>query len=607
VLDTGNQLGEDFLALPTLRRKHERISLAPGLAIRLLVFRWGPSPPQNPAGSLTNSESKEAAMPRSALRVGRWLPLVLLLALVAFPAQSAPKQRPVVDRKLDRLSQAVVTRRWIDNPSQAPAPMRARFQALHDSLARARGARRSAPTKAPTEAPTGPAILADRFNQDLEGLPQNEESVTACRSNPNIVLGGTNDYRGLVDPQGNLTGWHLSRDGGATVANEGLLPAISVGGAEVPSGGDPVDVAGSGCKLYAGSLNYGFSDPTGEVSAIGAYRSDWATLANCPGGSSTSCWPTRRPVAVAEPGHFLDKEWLHVGHSGAAGEVVWVTYTDFDFQQGGSSIKAVRCTADLSSCTAPITVSGGGEFVETQFSDVTVGPDGRTYVSWAESSPFGQAIVIKLRVAEPGSTTFGPERLVASEPLAMTFSALHAGDFRVATYPKHEVRMVGGKPRVYVVWDACRARVQGFACEEPVIKLRSSDDLGAGWSFTKILSTGGDNYFPTISDDRAGGSLAVAWFTNRFDPIFHNRQDVELVSVNPTTGAVTKRQRVTSPSNEPEADPFLGGFFIGDYIEVFAHSGTALVHYNANYASVPFFGEAFAVPQQDNYLSRRPL
>ena len=70
---------------------------------------------------------------------------------------------------------------------------------------------------------------------------------------------------------------------------------------------------------------------------------------------------------------------------------------------------------------------------------------------------------------------------------------------------------------------------------------------------------------------------------------------------------MTKRQRITSFSNESEADPLLGGFFIGDYIEVFAHRGTALVHYNANYTQLRLLGEGFPIPQQDNYLSRRGL
>jgi hypothetical protein len=47
--------------------------------------------------------------------------------------------------------------------------------------------------------------------------------------------------------------------------------------------------------------------------------------------------------------------------------------------------------------------------------------------------------------------------------------------------------------------------------------------------------------------------------------------------------------------------------FIGDYIEVFAHKGTAWVHYNANYTRMRLLGEGFPVAQQDNYLSVRPL
>jgi hypothetical protein len=539
----------------------------------------------------------------------RVLTLSLLLALVAMPALGEPKQRPISDKAQSRLSQAALTRRWVDHPEQAPEVLRDRFQAIHDSLARARAARR-APSGLTAD---GPPIVAERFNRDADGVPQNEESVTACRSRPKVVLGGTNDYRAFVDPQGNLTGWHLSLDGGATVRNEGLLPPIQVGGFDVPSGGDPVDAAGAGCNLYAGSLNSAFvEDPSGEfheISAIGAYRSDPATLAACAGGGSSGCWPTRRAVAVGEPGHFLDKEWLDVGRSGTAGEVVWVTYTDFDFGATfASSIRAVRCTASLSSCTAPILLSGDDQ--DVQFSDVTVGPDGRTYVSWIEIQPFfPETFVIKLRVAEPGSTSFGPERVVAVEAQPIPFGGfLQASDFRVATYPKHEVRIVNGRPRVFVVWDACRARVLGGnVCELPEVRLRYSDDLGASWSFTKVLSAGGVNYFPTISSDRAGSKVAVAWFTDRFDPNFQNRQDVELVSLDPATGNVTRRQRVTRPSNEPEADPFLGGFFIGDYIEVFAHQGRALVHYNANYAKVPTLGEGFPVAQQDNYLSRRGL
>jgi hypothetical protein len=541
-------------------------------------------------------------------RIAQWSVLALLLALIALPAHGVDKQGKQAIRQLGHFSQSVATRYWIANPDQAPEALRGRFQGAHDAAARG--------TRGALEAPA--SVVGDRFNRDVTGLPQNEESVAVCRSRPNVVLGGTNDNRGLLDPLGNSTGWHLSVNSGGSVANEGLLPPVEIGGAEVPSGGDPVDVAGAGCRLYAGSLNYDPEDPFHRPNGVGVYRSDPATLAACPGGGADpACWPTRRAVAVAQPSHFLDKEWIHVGRSGSAGEVVWATYSDFTIDDAAplgftqAEIFAVRCTANLASCTQPIPISVDDQ--DVQFSDVTVGPDGRTYITWAqiqgelEQTP--QTFTVKLRVAEPGSTTFGPERVVHTEDLAIPFDGdLHANDFRIATYPKHEVRIVGGKPRVFVVWDACRARVLDTVCEESVVKLSYSDNLGASWSAPRRISASvGEHYFPTISSDQAGGRIAVAWFTNRFDRIFHNRQDVELVTLNPATGAVVRSQRLTSPSNEPEADPLLGGVFIGDYIEVFAHRGTAWVHYNANYTRMRLLGEGFPIAQQDNYLSVRSL
>lgn len=528
-------------------------------------------------------------------------------SLGAFPESRAKEGTAINGKLLARVSQGVAARYWLAHPDQAPAQLQEHFSALQQTVAAA------SPGVMPPPAPT-----ANLFNLDKTGLPQNEESVTVCRSNPNVVLGGTNDYRGLLDPLENFTGWHVSFDGGTTVQKEGLLPALTVNEVVLPSGGDPVDVADSDCNLFAGSLNYDPADPFNNLNGVGVYRSDPATLASCPAGSAPSCWPVRRLVAVAQPGHFLDKEWIDVGVSGNAGKVVWIVYTDFVNDESAplgfssASIYAVRCDADLVSCTAPILISDDDE--DTQFGDVTIGPDGRVYITWSqilgelEGTP--QTFVHKLRIAPAGSTVFGPERVVYEENLAIPFEGfLHANDFRIATYPKNAVHMMRGcDPRIFVVWDACAARVNDeTVCEESQIKLVYSDDDGQTFSQVKILSVKGDNYFPSIADDPEGANLAVTWFTNRRDPSFHNRQNVELVSVNPSNGDVTKRQFVTQASNESEADPYLGGTFIGDYIEVFAHQGTAYVHYNANYRQIQFLGQGFLVPQQDNFMAKRLL
>jgi hypothetical protein len=539
------------------------------------------------------------------LRPARWALLALVGATVlALPAAGAEKGKLAPKSGLlAHLSQSVSARYWVAHPNRAPAQLRERFRELNQIRSGS------------ATVPATPVIPAGAYNLDGAGLPQNEESVTVCSSS-SVVLGGTNDYRGLFDPQFNFTGWHLSTNGGVTVANEGLLPAVQVAGEATPSGGDPVDAADDNCNLYAGSLNYDPFDPFHGRNGVGVYKSDPATLASCPGGSDPSCWPVRRAAAEAPAGHFFDKEWLDVGISGSAGTVVWVVFSDFAIDDSaplgftGASIKAVRCNAALTSCTAPILISGSDK--DVQFGDVTIGPDGRTYITWSEIQgelkQTAQTFVHKIRVAPAGSTSFGAAHTIFRETKAIPFGGfLHANDFRVATYPKNEVAMVAGSPRIFVVWDACSARLFDSVCEEPVIKLRYSDSGGVGWSETRILSAGGDNYFPTIAGDPASSKLAVAWFTNLHDSAFHNAQDVELVSLDAATAAVASRRRLTSPSNESEADPVLGGFFIGDYIEAATKAGTAYVHYNANYRQVMVLGTGFPVPQQDNFLSTAGL
>jgi hypothetical protein len=518
--------------------------------------------------------------------------LAVLATLIGFgPASGEPTSTPVGGGK----SQIVRIRSWLANPDQAPPQLRSRIQALADAVA----------TEPSRLAEPPPAPYGHVFNHDVTGLPQNEESISACTTDPDIVIGGTNDFRGFLDPHGDFTGWYFSNDGGATLESEGLLPPVNVAGQPTGSGGDPAFVAGGGCKLYAANLN------VEENSGVGVYRTTPGTLSSC---SGASCWPTRRNVDTAAPGHFLDKDWLDVGVSGGAGEVVWVAYGDlYAFDETGTehggTIKAVRCTATLSSCTAPVVLSDGQQVAE--YPDVTIGPDGRVYVTWTEftgGSFTGPAERGWFAVAQPGSTTFSAPRLVfpkdgnalRGHPLGL----LHSNDFRlIGTISTNTVRMVSGHPRVFATWDTCKKELGGGVCEGAQVLLRHSDDFGATWSAPRVISAGGDNYFASIDTDPVTGAIVVAYYTSRFDRIFRNRQDVELVRLN-TNGAVVDRRRVTDRSNEPEADPVLQGSFIGDYLEVSAAGGTAYVHYNANQRSEQLLGRGLAEPQQDNYLAR---
>jgi len=546
--------------------------------------------------------------------------LALLAAVtLAVPAANAVGDEEPSKAELEQISQVVALRYYLAHPEAAPTRLNS-FD--HDVKAAARGRNVNACTSNANK---------DVFNCDIFGLPQNEESMGACPTNDNLVLQGTNDYRGLIDPEGNFTGWHWSVDGGHSIANEGLLPPVTLrhtpgGSQRVPSGGDPVDFIPAGCDaVFAASLAYSASDATGDNNGVAVYRSTPAILSSCQpflpdGFTNPACWPVRRLVAETDATHFLDKEWMFVGIQNGV-RYVWVTYTDFAQDPSaplgytGASIKAVRCDDALVTCTEPIPIST--DDADVQFSDVTVGPDGRAVITWArvdgELEGTDQVFTIKYRSeTAPGSATFGPERVVQVVPNAIPFGGLlHANDFRVATVPKNDVVMVNGHPRAFVIYDECLVRLLGTVCEEPQIKLTYSDDDGATWSAPTVLSNGGDNYFPSISADRTytTNNLAATWFSNSNDLQFHNEQDVQATSINPLTGESRGLKRLTPSSNETESDPLLGGLFIGDYIEGVLIRNRFYVGSNANYRKVPLVGgflnepnqPVIPVNQQDNY------
>jgi hypothetical protein len=555
------------------------------------------------------------------MRARRWARGAALAVLAAIavlvPSASAEDQAGKVSPELiEHVSQSVGLHYYLAHPDAAPS----RFAA--DDLTRPAGRRVQSCTANANK---------DVFNCDIFGLPQNEESSASCPTNDDLVLGGTNDYRGLIDPEGNFTGWHWSTDGGHSVRNEGLLPPITLvkvpPSHDVPSGGDPVDFIPAGCdSVYAASLAYNPANPFGDANGIAVYKSTPAILSSCQaftdaGATNPACWPVRRPVAEADQSHFLDKEWMFVGVQNGV-RYVWVTYSDFAIDQNsplgftGAQVKAVRCDANLVTCSQPILISGGD--ADVQFSDVTVGPDGRTYITWSqivgELEQTDQTFIHKIRVeTAPGSMVFGPTHVIYEETNAIPFGGfLHSNDFRIATYMKSDVTNVRGHPRVFAIWEACAVRLLGFVCHEPQIKLSYSDDSGATWTGPIILSDGGDNYFPTISVDRTytTDNVAAAWFTNRYDIGFHNQQDVVATSINPLTGQSRGLKRLTNSSNEAEADPLLGGLFIGDYIEGVLIKNRYYVQSNANYRKVPLLGGLVNDPdqpviplnQQDNYI-----
>src|SRR4051812_39823908 len=561
----------------------------------------------------------------SARSVRAVLLVCVMAAVVAIPSAVAEEPAKVPDALLEHLSESVQLSYYLHHPTDAPA-----------QLARGMKQLAGAPSRMTARSSQYCASNANKdvFNCDFVGLPQNEESVGSCPTNDQFVLGSTNDYDGLVF-SGNTTGWYWSVDGGHSVNNAGFLPPVTLNTLpnhpDEPSGGDPVTFIPSGCdSLYAASLAYDPGAAPFGPNGVAVYKTTPGVLSACGGFDDPSCWPVKRVLAESDGDVFNDKEWMFVGTQNGV-RYVWVTWTEFQNDENaplgynGAQIKAVRCDENLVTCTPAIPISQFGPPSaqtddDVQFSDVTIGPDGRAYITWVgvvgELEGTAQRFVIRERTETAhGSAVFGPVHTVYTEQNPIPFGGfLHANDFRVATYPKSDVTMVNGQPRIFVIWEACKHRFLDTSCEESQIKLSYSLDAdGTTWSLPAVLSNGGDNYFPTISADRTytTNNLAAAWFTNFYDVGFHNAQDVQAVSINPVTGNSQGQKRLTGPqSNESEADPLLGGLFIGDYIEGVLIKNRYYVHYNGNWRQMqvlgvagPPFSEAPPMNQQDNYLA----
>ncbi|HXG36399.1 MAG TPA: hypothetical protein VNL15_05470, partial [Dehalococcoidia bacterium] len=364
------------------------------------------------------------------------------------------------------------------------------------------------------------------------------------------------------------------------------------------------------------------------------YKTSSATLNG--GCSGASCWPAKRAVASSTTGDFLDKEWMDVGQSGS-NTVVWVTWTRFTAT--ASPIEASRCTADLSSCTSPIPISASN--AAAQFSYVTIAPNGKVYVTWIEASSGlgGEVFTLKMRVAAAGSTTFGGVITLATETQPLGFNtSLADNDFRIVSIPQNTVLDMGTTNRVYVVWPFCQQAILVGTCRDSDIKIAYTDNDGSSFT-TTTLTAPGNQYFPGIDADNSGGRIYLTYYSNRLDPWNHRQQVVlahappdlssfSFIDLNPVFArgdlncdgtfnvidiirALQDLAAITplplncpNDLNEPDADPFLGGLFIGDYIEVFAHNNLAVIGYNANFTLLNYLGTGPATYQQDNYLAK---
>jgi hypothetical protein len=505
-----------------------------------------------------------------------------------------------------------------------------RFQALRQTV-RERAARLRGAGLPPA---AGVPLSMKMFNKDPFPLPQNETTVVADPVNIARVVGGYNDYRGLLVD--NFTGWTTSTDGGNSTARDGQIPPTTVLGTVVPSQGDPalgVDAAGN---LFMATFHFDSDDfsPNGITIARSPAPGNPKGVfsAACGGGADPDCWPVIKVVTAntctSSSGFFDDKPYIAADPgSFLAGGAVYVTWTRFPCSGSdlSSYIMIVKCNNALAACSPPLTLESttglGSNFDFVQLSHLTVGSDGNIYVTWVKHSgddSLSEVDRIRFQAIGPLSGTSGVgilaggPRTVATESQPIPWgTAPYPAYYRSATYPHVGVRPGG---RIVVVWDRRTTADTLFDFwwfdygAGASIAAKYSDDLGRNWSAMQTVSNAlGHQDQPSVCISPTG-QVVVAYYSNQNDARWSHAQDV-YVSTSPNGAAPYTALRVTAESNDTEADPLLSDLFIGDYLEVTCRPGRAYVHYTANYAakSAALLGGAFPIRQQDNFLARLSL
>jgi hypothetical protein len=466
------------------------------------------------------------------------------------------------------------------------------------ALSGSSGLRAQAHTVAPQSSGSGTNLI---FNLDPSSLEQNEESVAVNPANPNVVIEGTNDYRHRLDAafKGVGTGFHVSTNGGTSVANDGtLFPANPyVPSSNFDGAGDPViDFSATGVA-YMGSLGFyaGLNPiPTGHAGDNGVFVFSAA--------SPYTSWTQH--TAYSDPNsanRVDDKDWIAVDKrtSGTAAGAIYAVWARFGegsspFGGGGSPIRLVASfdggatwillpTPVSATNLCPVNGSNATDpCPDNQFSDVRVGADGTVYVTWVNfDTPdiseliFERSVTITCTTG-PACFTVNPAHVVSTvaSPIFETrdFRNARIGGLadqrqRVDTIPHLAVDTSSSKTsgRLYVVWEdlskgayynlgsiglfsflgtGCNPASSALNClgRGSDVQLAFSDNAGTSWSTparvdTKKAGPVHDAFNTGIAVDPSSGLVSVTWYDSRFDPL-NNQVAVMLRSGQPSKGGI---------------------------------------------------------------------
>jgi hypothetical protein len=483
-----------------------------------------------------------------------------------------------------------------------------------------------------------------RFIRDNSSFPQSETAVAVDPSNSSHVVGGFNDARFFFCPPlpvecagpnelftvASLSGFTISVDGGKTVDKSSNLPDLSVGGVPLVPWGDPSIIPTVDGNFFYASLAFnrrsilfgnGVMIAKSNPNLFDPNVSCDTTNLNF---SSNPCWTD---VFISGSKQFPafsldDKDRIAVDRNPGSPYFgsVYLSWDHF-LGDGTSYAYLARCDGNLTNC---VMLSGGSQLVLSGtdrfvgWTTVLVDKSGNVDVAWCNFGTFLTLGPVSCRVSSspPGGTGFGPAVDVLTY---MGAGTMFPGATIVVGWATEQFRTAQGlisiaadnSPKSGNLYFTTQVCVSGHyyqfpsflapvapdnpgLCGSSVVLFSRSNDGGATWSLPIALSRPAVNDQPFVTVDSVTGQLYVLYYTTQFDR-FNHRIDVVAATSN-NAGQNFHQIRVTSVSNEPDADPSMfnyiapagiGGAFTvpqyGDYFEGTATGGTLWVLFTANY------------------------
>ena len=416
----------------------------------------------------------------------------------------------------------------------------------------------SAPGFKPAPAGKSSSVtVGPNVNVSHEPGPQSETSIAINPSNPQQIVGGSNEIFRLP-----MRGY-FSSDGGATWGGVDLPlpPPISLNGFDF--GSDP----GVAWDLH-GNVYYSyivvFFSAGGSINGT-----EMAVARSGDGGRS---W-TATYFNLEGPGQFNDKPMIAVdtNQSSPNANTIYVAWDRTVNGKGGPSSSGIEFSRSIDggqTFSTPFVISdtGGGQRFGIG-ADPFVGPDGRLYVAWHDIS---NAILV--RSSTDGGTTFGSISTVASTRIAFDALIPPQNSRGALVYPACGADRSAGpfRGRLYCSW------MDANSAGDTDIFLATSTNQGATWSAPLTVNDDGGGSYQFnqwLAVDPVTGAVDMSWNDGRNDPTNASTDVYFAQSTNGGASVLVNVKVTTAPTNETITGADLGNQY-GDYEGIDARGGS---------------------------------